>query len=44
MHELQDRNVLQLSERCHMSDRDHTLRGSRVFRRDLRLSGSIQFR
>ena len=46
MHELQDLNVLQLSQRCCVSDRqcdrDHALRCSCVLRRDLRSPGSIQ--
>jgi hypothetical protein len=47
MHELQDVNVLQLSVRRHVSDRDHNfpdpLPGSRVLRCDFRSSGSIHF-
>jgi hypothetical protein len=40
VHELHHLNVLLLSVRCH----DHALPRSRVRRRDLRVSGSLQFR
>ena len=45
VHELQDLNELQRSVRRHVSDCefDHTLSGSRLLRRDLCLSGAIQF-
>ena len=49
VHELQDLNELQRSVRRHVSDCDfdrefdHTLSGSRMLRRDLCLSGAIQF-
>jgi hypothetical protein len=42
VHELHHFNVLQLSVRRHNCEFDHAVRGSRVRRRYLRVSGSIQ--
>jgi hypothetical protein len=44
VHELHHLNVLQLFERRHDCEFGHAVRGSRVLRRYLRLSGSLQFR
>jgi hypothetical protein len=44
VHELHHLNVLQLSVRRHDCEFDHAVRGSRMHRRYLRLSGSLQFR